>query len=230
MVRGETEQRCRHSLLGLAPGQQRAHLITPYSFPTTDANAFQDISAAQQDQLLADFAAAALTRERAVTEGTHDDKSRAWARWEEYCLSIECQDIFMDSLNKQERILLLGAFAMAVRSGRFYYSHFNTLAEGTVRGTISNVVETFRSTGLQNPTKDADNKLHILLSRQFRALRNDDPKEKQQKALPFAVLDEVAKRQVTGTDKSIMQLTIGAAFFACRSCEYSKVTTVYTGV
>jgi hypothetical protein len=112
---------------------------------------------------------------------------------------------------------------MAVRNGRFSDSRFNTLAEGTVRGTISNVVQTFRSSGRQNPTKDADNELSILLSRQFRAFRNDDPKEKQQKALPFAVLDELAKRQVTETDKSITQLTIGAAFFACRSCEYSKV-------
>jgi hypothetical protein len=85
----------------------------------------------------------------------------------------------MDSLSKQEQILLLGAFAMAVRSGRFSDSGFNTLAEGTVRGTISNVVQTFRSLGRQNPTKDADNKLSILLSRQLQAFRNDDPKEKQ---------------------------------------------------
>jgi len=33
-----------------------------------DTDAFQEISAAQRDQLLADFAAAALTRELAVTE------------------------------------------------------------------------------------------------------------------------------------------------------------------
>ena len=112
---------------------------------------------------------------------------------------------------------------MAVRSGKFSDSCFNTLAEGTVRGTISNVVQTCWSLGRQNPTKDADNKLSILLSRQFRAFRNDDPKEKQQKALPFAVLDELVKHQVTETDKSITQLTIGKAFFACRSCEYSKV-------
>jgi len=101
MVCGETEQRRWHSLSGLAPGQQRTHLNTPYSFPTTDANAFQDISNAQQDQHFADFAAAALTRERAVMGGTHDDESRAWDRWKEYCLSIGCQDIFIDSLSKQ---------------------------------------------------------------------------------------------------------------------------------
>ncbi len=98
-----------------------------------------------------------------------------------------------------------------------------TLVEGTVRGTISIVAQTFRSSGQQNPTNDADNKLSILLSQQFRAFRNDDPKEEQQKALPFSVLDELAKCQVTKTDKGITQLTIGAAFFACRSCKYSKV-------
>jgi hypothetical protein len=45
----------------------------------------------------------------------------------------------------------------------------------------------------------------------------------QQKALPFAVLDELAKRQVTDLGKAIVQLTIIAAFFACRSCEYLNV-------
>jgi hypothetical protein len=113
---------------------------------------------------------------------------------------------------------------MAARSGRFSNSQLNTLAEDTVRGTISNVMQTFRSLGRQNdPTKDADNKLSILLLRQVQAFRNEDPKEKQEKALPFSVLNKLVKCQVTETDKSITQLTIGAAFFACRSCEYSKV-------
>jgi len=45
----------------------------------------------------------------------------------------------------------------------------------------------------------------------------------QQKALPFGVLDVLAKRQVLELDRAIAQLTISAAFFACRSCEYLKV-------
>ncbi len=65
--------------------------------------------------------------------------------------------------------------------------------------------------------------LSILLSRQFRAYRNDDPKQVKQKALPFVVLDELAKRQVTELDRAVVQLTISAAFFACRFCEYLKV-------
>jgi hypothetical protein len=85
------------------------------------------------------------------------------------------------------------------------------------------VVQTSQSSGQQNPTKNADKELSILLLQQFRAFTNDDPKEEQQIALPFSVLDGLAKCQVTKTKKGITQLTIGAAFFACRSCKYSKV-------
>jgi hypothetical protein len=94
------------------------------------------------------------------------------------------------------------------------------LVEGTVRGAVSNAVQAFRTAGRQNPTKDDDHKLGILLSRQFRAYKNDDPQQKQQKALPFIVLDKPAKQQVTDLDIALSQLTIGAAFFACRSCKY----------
>ena len=129
----------------------------------------------------------------------------------------------MDTLARNERIVLLGAFAMAIREGRFSNNRNETLVEGTVRGTISHVVQAFRSAGRQNPTKDEDHELSILLSRQLRAFKNDDPQQQQQKAIPFVALEELAKRQVTELDIASTQLTIGAAFFACRSCEYSIV-------
>ncbi len=88
----------------------------------------------------------------------------------------------------------------------------------------SHVVQAFRESGRQNPTKGADNMLSDLLSRQSRAYRNDDPKEVQQTALPFIVLEELAKRRVSELDRGVSQLTtICAGFFACRSCEYLKV-------
>ena len=86
---------------------------------------------------------------------------------------------------------MLGAFAMAVREGRFSRDCHEVLVEGTV--AMSHVVQAFRTVGRQNPTKDDDHKLSILLSRQFQANKNDDPQQKQQKALPFIVLDELAK-------------------------------------
>jgi hypothetical protein len=118
---------------------------------------------------------------------------------------------------------MLGVFAMAVREGRFSPECHKCLAEGTVGSTISHVVQAFRVNGRPNPTKEVDSKLSILLSRQFRAYQNNDPKQVQQKALPFAVFDELAKRQVTELDRAIVQLTISTAFFACCSCEYLKV-------
>jgi hypothetical protein len=46
----------------------------------------------------------------------------------------------MDGLEKQEKILMLRAFTMAVRSRQFSGECYGTLAEGTVRGTISHMV------------------------------------------------------------------------------------------
>jgi hypothetical protein len=73
--------------------------------------------------------------------------------------------------------------------------------------------------GRQNPTKDADNKLSILLSRQFGAFRDKDSTEKQQKDIAFSVFNKLGKCQVIETDKALTHLTIDAAFFACRSCQ-----------
>jgi hypothetical protein len=112
---------------------------------------------------------------------------------------------------------------MAVREGLFMGDRTEPLVEGTVRGAFSHVVQAFRVLGRQNPMKDADNMLSVLLSQQFRVYKNDDPKEVQQKALPFSVLNELGKRQVSELDRAIAQLTISAAFFACRSCEYLRL-------
>jgi hypothetical protein len=112
---------------------------------------------------------------------------------------------------------------MAVREGRFLKDCTEPLVEGTVQGAISHVVQAFWESGRQNPTKDTDNMLSILLSRQFRVYCNEDPKQVQQKALPFVVLNELAKRQVTEFDRAVAQLTISAAFLACPSCKCLKV-------
>ena len=112
---------------------------------------------------------------------------------------------------------------MALREGRFSRSAHDTLAESTIRNTISFVGTTFRQNGHPNPTLDEDRQLSMLLQRQFRAFRNKDPPPKQQAALPLAVLVERSKLQATETQKAIVQLSIVAFFFACRSCEYLKV-------
>ncbi len=188
-----------------------------------DASKFPFISAAQQDQLLDDLLAAAASHEPAIMGASHDDGAQAWERWQQYCKSVGCNVPYLNKFSQFEQNLMFGAFSMAVREGRFTRDCSEPLVEGTVRGAISHVVQAFWELGRQNPTKDSDNMLSILLSRQFRAYRNEDPKQEQQKALPFSVLDELAKREVTELDKAIAQLTISSAFFACCSYEYLKV-------
>ena len=112
---------------------------------------------------------------------------------------------------------------MALRQGRFSGPAYDTLVESTVRSTISFVSQKFREDDRPNPTKDEDGELGRLLSRLFRAFKNEDPNPKQQKALPIGVLRELAKLQVTESQKAITQLAIGAIFFAMRSCEYLSV-------
>jgi len=98
------------------------------------------------------------------------------------------------------------------------------MAVTTVKSTINNVVASFRSEGRPNPTRDGDGQLAWILSRQFRAYKNHDPKEQHEKALPSCILSRIALNQTSETKRAISQLTIGAFFFACRSCEYLKVS------
>jgi len=79
------------------------HLYSTLPFPKPDASPFRDITATQRDQLLADIAAAAIARERAVTGGTHDGEARAWRRWTAYCESVGCRDLYMDSGRQEDR-------------------------------------------------------------------------------------------------------------------------------
>ncbi len=202
VVHGEEEQRSRHSLSRLAQRQQNTPLNFTLSFSITDAREFQYITATQRDQIVADFAIAVATREQAVAGMTHNDKAQAWGRWTKYCASVRCKDPFMDELSQQEWIPMLGDFAMAVRQGGFLGECFEVLAEGTVWGAISHVVQAFRAKGRPNPTKDANQELSILLSWQFCAFRNEDPKKVWQKTLSFIILNELEKRQVTNLDKA----------------------------
>lgn len=173
---------------------------------------------------MVDLATVESTRQDAVTGKTHEDEARAWKRWVEYTRSIGIsQDIFLDGLTKSQRIKVMGAFAMAMREGRFSSRAHDSLAETTIRNTISFVSSTFRENERPNPTRDDDGQLGRLLSRLFRAFKNKDPAEKQQKALPAAVLVEISKLQLTEQQRAVSQLTIGAFYFAMRSCEYVKV-------
>jgi hypothetical protein len=180
------------------------------------------ISTTQQDQLIANLLAAAVARDQAIAGASQDNGGQAWGQWRQYCKSVGCNDPYLARFSQIEQSFMFEAFAMAVREGRLSKDCTDPLVEGTVQGAIC-VVQALQELGRQTPTKGTDNMLSILLSRQFRAYCNNDPKQVQQKALLFVVLNKLTKRQVTELARAVAQLTISTAFFACRSCEYLKV-------
>jgi hypothetical protein len=117
----------------------------------------------------------------------------------------------------------MGAFDMALCEARFSGPAYDKMAESTIRGAISFVASTFRENGRSNPTKDQDGKLSRLLSRQYRAFKNDDPSPAQQKAIPICIVAELAKKKCTETQRAISQLAISNFYGASHSCEYLKV-------
>jgi hypothetical protein len=181
-------------------------------------------TAAQRNQLVADLIAAETSREGAVTGGTHENHAWSWHRFSRYLESIGIgHAIFLDSFTRSQQNKIIGAFAMALQQGQFSGPSHDTLAVGTIQNTISDIYATFRENGRPKPTKNDDLQLSFILHRQFRAFKNANSKEKQQKAIPACIIAKIAKRNQTELQRAISQLTILAFFFAMRSCEYIKV-------
>ena len=63
----------------------------------------------------------------------------------------------------------------------------------------------------------------FLLRRQIRGYSQADPAERPEKAVTCSLLREIASVRATEEDRAVGQLTVGAFFFAMRSCEYSGV-------
>jgi hypothetical protein len=84
----------------------------------------------------------------------------------------------------------------------------------------------FRREGHPNPTRDSNGLLAWQLTCQYnKAYKSEDPKENPQKAIPICILSAIATmKDKTKMQRATTQLSLGAFFFACRSCEYLKVS------
>ncbi len=93
------------------------------------------------------------------------------------------------------------------------------VASTSVTSSISHVAAAFKRNGKSNPTHDVNGNLAWILARQYQAYKNDDPKVIPEKAIPLCVISLVALKTSTERQRAITQLTIGAFYFAMRSCE-----------
>ncbi len=113
---------------------------------------------------------------------------------------------------------------MALHEGQFSGKHYDKLVEKTVTDSIQYVCATFRENGFPNPTFDDDGKSGFILQRLYRAFRNADPVEEHQKAVPMSVISELGKKTILELSTAVFELAGLGIFFACRSCEYLKVS------
>ena len=83
--------------------------------PQPGTGSLQNSSTSQQNHLLGYITSAETSTEKAVTRATHADQARAWGRWNKWCTEVRLKcDIYLDSFNSDQKIRLLGAFAMAL--------------------------------------------------------------------------------------------------------------------
>jgi hypothetical protein len=177
-----------------------------------------------------DLLAAEIQREIGVTKNTRDKEVRVWRRWVEYARVIDFeQDIWLEHISPEGRSTIMGAFAAALRRRQFSRPDKNNLAAGTVQEAMAKLGEVFRANVGYNPTHGVgSNSTHPALLRQFKGMRNEDPGEIQQKALPVCIYRELHRFSKTqksdqNLDEAITWILTLAFFWCMRSCKYSDV-------
>ena len=173
---------------------------------------------------LFDFAATA--QKDANTRATHEQRSKDWVKWEEFCNRFGIKsDRYLETFSPLGKQAILGAFASFIRQALYQGSRSKRVATGTVRRALDNVSQGFRSAGHSDPRLDVDCKICFRLTQICQGFERNDPKKKHQKAIPIKVLKELLRLAHKANDEfnmAIAQLAIGAYSFAMRSCEYSK--------
>jgi hypothetical protein len=135
--------------------------------------------------------------------------------------------VWLSALQREHQTYIFCAFAAALRRREFSKPDEKGLVASTVQEAVAKLGEIFRANVGYNPTHGAGSQpLYPLLTRQFKGMRNLDPGEKQQKALPVSVYRELhrqAKISKSPLEEKIAWLQTIAFFWCMRSCEYSDV-------
>jgi hypothetical protein len=131
---------------------------------------------------MADLAAALAAAEAGVGGKTHENDSRAWSQYISYRDSIGLtSNYFLDGLTRQQRIAIMGAFAVAICEGRFSRPGDGPLAKKSVQNTINAVVRTFCENGREDPHRDAERQVSRLLQWQMRSYKKMTQKKNNKK-------------------------------------------------
>jgi hypothetical protein len=126
-------------------------------------------------------------------------------------------DFYLQELPPRFRTSLFGAFATALHRRQFSRLDEKPLGAHTVEEAMAKLGQIIRSNVGYNPIYDKTNRgVHPHLARQFRGMKNSDPRERSQKALPVCVYREIYRlanlRGASQQDKNFAWLLILAFF------------------
>ena len=129
----------------------------------------------------------------------------------------------MEQKSRHERNGIVTAFALALRRNQFGRTTKPSLRGDTIKHTIAQVAQTFRTHGLTDPSLDAVGRRHFVIDRLLQGFIKADAPVSCQPALPLAVFRALLRMAHSELDKAVSTLVCGALFFGMRSCEYLKV-------
>jgi hypothetical protein len=167
-------------------------------------------------------------------EGTHEDKDRAWRRWQGFCrASGKHTDPFLTDLSPRERDVYAKSFVQCYRTadwtvdGDLKGIRERNLATSTLRTATGHVAATFRDHFKPSPFHvEGSTNLRNQINELCRSYENVDPLPEKQKAITPKLLRSMFKLSGVGlppfhdqTFAVVTELAIFGFFFAMRSCE-----------
>jgi hypothetical protein len=174
---------------------------------------------------LADLSSAKAAFQGGVVQRTNEKQALAWIRYSLYLLSIGISDDpFLEQFSKGQRHRILGAFASALREGRFFTSKLTTLRSDSVCSALDCISQNFKLADKPDPRLDNDGNIAFFSQRQLQCYKSLDPGEVPQVAITGLILCQFHKQSISPLDLALCELFIGAFFFAMRSCEYIQVS------
>jgi len=233
---------CGGRKLGCRPPISRSRVVRPQdynhyklSFSFSGSQKCQGVSTAGKDFLLPLLLGAATNTAKGVTGQTHSKADTSWQRWIEFLVkanflgAVGQGDPYLGALDQSETHRTLGAFfAHSVRMRHYSKStkgHAELVAS-TCRTAVDGVATAFIAADKPDPRLDSDGKTSLLLLRQFKGYKNNNPGKQSQQCLPFSLLKKMLERPIAHLAILIVfhQLMLLGFFFAIRSCENFKVS------
>lgn len=157
-----------------------------------------DLPSTPRNQFLADLSTAESAVQRSVVQRTNEKQTLAWRRYQLYLQSIGVSnDPYLENFSQGQRHRILGAFAAALRQGRFSAPRATEIQSDSIRATLDCIAQTYKLADKPDPKLDSDGNTAFFLQRQLRCYHTLDPGKKQQVVVTGSILRQFFKSSIS---------------------------------